>query len=83
MTEDDAKKKWCPFSRVSVGISGMVVNRHQMPVPDNSNVHPDGVHDQTRCLGRDCMMFRNLYDQPSRYRDAGWYCGLTGNSGYA
>jgi hypothetical protein len=65
MTETEAKTKWCPMVRTGL-TAGMSVNRH---VADARGAM-DGVHDETRCIGSECMMWRE-------YRGNGW-CGLAG-----
>lgn len=54
MTEDEAKKKWCPLTRVGsteTGLGG--INR--------SPIH--NVIDGSRCIGRRCMMWRHVKKQ--------------------
>jgi hypothetical protein len=65
MTEEEAHKKWCPMVRTGL-VAGMAVNRH---------ISGD-VHDETRCIGRECMMFRNELSYHHRERENSWYCGL-------
>ncbi len=78
MKIEDAKKKWCPHVRTGL-IQGMAVNH-------TVNMTPDGkgyvnLHDETRCIGPDCMMWQ-WKDEPG---SAGWfsatdgYCGLAGD----
>ena len=79
MTEDEAKKKWCPFVRTGL-TAGMAVNRH---VADSRGAI-DGVFDETRCLGSGCMMWKWL--SPTAHTIARGaqeiktkgYCGLSG-----
>lgn len=66
MTEDQARKKWCPMVRTGL-TAGMAVNRHVADGPGET----DGVYDETRCVASDCMMWR-------AYRGKGW-CGLAGH----
>jgi hypothetical protein len=77
MTEDDAKKKWCPFVRTGL-TAGMAVNHHVDNRPDGI-----GVYQETRCIGTGCMMFKNRYEYPHTGIKFGWYCGLAGSDGYA
>lgn len=71
MTDEDAKTKWCPFSRVST--NGVVVNR------DNPN---DGLmttaEDACRCIASACMMWVSQTEYMNgRYRSTGrGDCGL-------
>jgi hypothetical protein len=69
MTEDQAKTKWCPFVRTGLA-AGMAVNRHIADKPGGI----DGVHDETRCRGSDCMMWRQAGKK-------GW-CGLAYGEGH-
>lgn len=83
-TEDEAKTKWCPFSRTGVhgGLNGAVsVNRH---------VDEQTVHDETRCLGPGCMAWRavgwlskfgdfsNEVPEEDRVGGPRGYCGIAG-----
>ena len=63
MTEEEAKKKWCPMVRTGLTM-GMAVNHHIDMMPGGQ-----GVHDETRCIASDCMMWR--------FTTTG-YCGLAG-----
>lgn len=64
MTEEEAKKKWCPMIRTGM-VAGMAVNHHV-----DMNPGGQGVYDETRCIASDCMMWRSA---PTGY------CGLAGN----
>lgn len=74
MTEDEAKKKWCPFSRtgIYVGTGGIAVNRHVADEPGGR----EGAFDETRCLGSGCMAWR-LRMGNEHYG----YCGLANDDG--
>lgn len=69
MTEDQAREKWCPFSRTGLrtGQGGVAVNRH---VTDGDS-EPE-IYDETRCIASDCMAWRS--------RGVGGYCGLAGDA---
>lgn len=68
MTEDEAKTKWCPMVRYQ---GGQPLNR-------------DACYDLkgTHCIGSDCMMWRDLFDDQPYASDATrrvrGYCGLAG-----
>lgn len=66
MTEDEAKKKWCPMVRTGL-TAGMAVNQHC-----NGDVDSE-----TRCIASTCMMWRWEYGASARPNDHGW-CGLAG-----
>jgi hypothetical protein len=70
MNEADARKKWCPFSRVAL-TEGMAANR---TATMGSGDYAD-IKDETRCLASDCMAWRWGPDR------AGGYCGLAGKPG--
>lgn len=67
MTEDEARKKWCPFVRTGL-TAGMAVNRHVSDTPGGV----EGVWDETRCIASDCMMWR----WKDAEKDNG-FCGLS------
>lgn len=46
MTEEDAKTKWCPFTRLIADNGGLTANRS------------DSLPDITRCMGSGCMAWR-------------------------
>lgn len=62
MTEDEAKTKWCPMVRTGL-VAGMAVNHHI----GRDGLHAGDVHDETRCVASECMMWRDSY------------CGLAGS----
>lgn len=77
MTEEDARKKWCPMARIGL-VHGMAVNKHAAD---------KGVDEDTRCLASDCMMWRATDNEclPQAPSDASaptcksaGYCGLAG-----
>lgn len=67
MTEEEAKKKWCPFVRISRGL-GSAWNRPSFP------------GDPT-CIGAECMgwQWQLEYNEEKRTLEKiGGYCSLTG-----
>jgi hypothetical protein len=81
MTEDEAKTKWCPMVRTGL-VAGMAVNHHIGTV---NGPHAGDVHDETRCIGSGCMMWRfvavssqTIVRGADKIRNKG-YCGLAGN----
>lgn len=83
MTEDEAKTKWCAFSRFAFP-NGATANREG----EMDEMHPY-MHKATRCVGSSCMMWRETDNEPVpkcqpagsqepvTYHAAG-YCGLAG-----
>ena len=65
MKQDEAIRKWCPFSRVLTfdGTTSAGCNR----VRDGSR------YKSTNCIASDCMMWRS----GAHYNEG--YCGLAGN----
>ena len=69
LTEEEAKKRWCPFVRYT-SVRGVGINRWTDEGDDNFNPNA------TRCLASKCMAWR---DVPDPYeRDKRGYCGLAG-----
>jgi hypothetical protein len=65
LTEKQAKRKWCPFTRV-------IHTAGDVPLP--ANRFSDGQRaTATRCIASDCMMWRWTGSAPER-----GYCGLAG-----
>lgn len=57
-TENEAKTKWCPFSRTGIyaGDGAVAVNRHCSD--DMKDVRDRLLSENTRCLGSGCMAWR-------------------------
>lgn len=69
MTEEEAKTKWCPFSRVGIeGRSSVAVNR----ASGDGTGGPYDVVEETRCIASACMAWRAGNSSESGY------CGLAG-----
>ena len=88
MTEDDAKKKWCPFARVRDQHqfeSGGLTYRQSVPVSINRG--DDALAQEVCCIGSACMAWRDVLGVKS-YPDGSidvqlkptshGYCGLAG-----
>ena len=74
LTEEEAKKKWCPKYQVSFAAC-----ESGSDCQDNRGLFP-GYY----CLASDCMMWRwevtnPNYEGPEKYHDKG-YCGLAGRT---
>jgi hypothetical protein len=63
MTEDEAKKKWCPMTR-NIQVMGM--NRNTIDYSDY----------KSNCLASECMMWRWVIKEG--YPNGRGYCGLGG-----
>ena len=87
MTEDEAKTKWCPFVRVSIGLDPefTVHNRvadaytgEDSRDPDHGINHPAAYN----CIGSQCMAWRwsDHKGNPCKANeyDGHGYCGLAG-----
>lgn len=74
MTEEEAKKKWCPMVR---HLSG---DQDESDNPCNrvgyGNVLDDG--EWNRCIASDCMMWRTGETHPKVKPYVAGYCGLGG-----
>jgi len=71
LTEEEAKKKWCPRYQVTQLFNDLESNR-------------GGFGNSPLCLASDCMMWRwevtnPNYEGPEKYHDKG-YCGLAGRT---
>lgn len=54
MTEEEAKKKWCPFARAASAIGPVAVNRMETSLTEDGSIaDPDCL-----CLAAGCMMWR-------------------------
>lgn len=77
MTEQEAKKKWCPFAIAHrAGISGGG-NRVQYEGGDWE------IARGTTCIASGCMAWRSQYEwnpDASTIEPVGGYCGLAGRS---
>lgn len=77
MTEDEARKKWCPMVRTGL-TAGMAVNHH---IGSSRHIMQAGdVHDETRCVASDCMMWRWRVVEVLWVSHTDGYCGLAGKS---
>lgn len=65
MTEEEARTKWCPFSRYAWN-GGVTSNRGSA-----NDQHPDFVY-ATRCLGSACMLWRSVAHNPQRRWRVEW-----------
>ena len=54
MTEDEAKTKWCPFSRSATNDDASI-NR---PGTDTAEAEVQFLRDNTRCIASGCMAWR-------------------------
>jgi hypothetical protein len=84
VTEDEAKKKWCPYARV-----GAYTDKGQIMAITVNRDPRDEVSEGCLCLGSECMAWRETYAM-SRSNPActpetghqrslvGGYCGLAG-----
>jgi hypothetical protein len=75
VTEEEAKKKWCPMVRA--------INHGQTKAASNRDIDGD-IFNKDRCIASDCMMWREnkqfIGNQSGTdiYSTDGGYCGLVG-----
>lgn len=89
LTEQEAKEKWCPLSRVLViGQNGM-----PMSMPFNRTIQTDqkvvanaptgeitlSLPESCQCAGSVCMMWRWLDKPPTEPEDRRGFCGVAMN----
>ena len=88
MTEDDARKKWCPMARVCViGPDGEHMTSFNRTCSSSDDIDSFQTNGPMKCIASDCMMFKwgDNYDHggdstAERHNTAnnrGGYCGLT------
>ena len=79
MTEDEARKKWCPMARIASDPedASSAYNRN----PDAEGVIQNG----SRCIASDCMMWRDTNSSENEARrvkglssQREGFCGLAG-----
>lgn len=85
MTEEEAKTKWCPFSRVV----GREVDSNELSSASNRYAMTDYFPLGSHCIGSSCMAWRWVYSDPNEAKTKGgillphsqWpgFCGLAGN----
>jgi hypothetical protein len=68
MSEQEAKSKWCPFSRVNW--NGVSVNRIPHDIAREASIRH-----QTHCIADQCMAWRRSMGE----KDSG-FCGLAGGA---
>ena len=73
MTEEQARKKWCPHVRHEG--NSVTFNRGTAHGPLND--HPGNVGTLCNCIASDCMSWRWDHDANRDFRERG-YCGLAG-----
>lgn len=73
MTEEDARKRWCPFS--STGYVGVSLNR--ISGVDRQD-HAAAISHDTRCVAAHCMAWRWHPHRKNEGSRSG-FCGLAGN----
>lgn len=62
MTEEDAKSKWCPFTReVSMDGDGSTLAEVSYNRTVNRSARQVNVPPSTRCVGADCMAWRQTW----------------------
>lgn len=72
MTEEEARKKWCPMVRFAGQVLEPAYNR------TNSGIT---LQQHDKCIASDCMMWRWTFgkeDNRELYGDHTGYCGLRG-----
>ena len=75
MNESEAKTNWCPFARVySMAIAPSGVDES---CNGSWNRHPHDGKKETRCIGSECMAWRESHGLVNE-SDSGGYCGLAG-----
>ena len=72
MTEDEARKRWCPFARSRSMEYATADGDHAMV----ARIGPGEEHPSTFCIASGCMAWRWHRGVP-----AGGYCGLAGKPG--
>lgn len=65
-TEEEAKKKWCPFSRLTTGVDHRPAGNR-----------PFDEHPAMACLGSSCMAWRWGAENAEWVRNG--FCGMAGN----
>lgn len=84
MTEDEAKTKWCPQTRVAAAgpVGGSFWNRSLDDAGVETGENTTSAHVKlSRCIGSACMAWRRWYFDPlvgQREGQDGGYCGLAG-----
>lgn len=69
MTEDEARNKWCPAARVSVGSS---TSGNRTAATMDSRFKGNG------CVASECMAWRQISTRDGGSRAVTGYCGLAG-----
>lgn len=76
VTEEEAKTKWCPLVRF------MPESENYIPMSNREQVLTGTQGEITRCIGKDCMLFREStkpYAPPGAPpAEPTYYCGLGG-----
>lgn len=80
MTESEAKTKWCPMVRITVGEGSIIANGPHAVINDADGFVKEVSHN---CIASACMMWRPIYkdlkvDGITQSVAVGGYCGLAG-----
>ncbi len=73
-TEEEARKKWCPFSRQAVVVSRDPV----MAATANRDCGEHYGAENCNCIASDCMAWRKMSDAYCNGEDGDGFCGLAG-----
>lgn len=82
MTEDEAKTKWCPFTRLLTHVSAQDGQGRYYEGGYSYNRSPDDgegyTPPSTFCIASACMAWREVCPRPSDRTKTQGYCGLAG-----
>lgn len=87
MTEDEARQKWCPFSRIADPNAMTGGNRRYRQQGGGAAPAKHAFNQATRCIASECMAWRwklvvkehhpmQLIIEPDEYSETDGYCGL-------
>lgn len=68
MTEEEARKKWCPYAFTAAVTKEFSCNRD----------HDGTIYKENNCIASDCMMWRWKGNDKKEISTTSGYCGLGG-----